>query len=289
MMLINYLDLTIDYVFKRVFGYAGSEVITNRLLSLITEQEINDLVLDWDPILERDLIDDKVGILDIKARVGLEMVCDIEMQVVDQNNIIERILYYWSKMYSEELKRGSGYLNLKKTIVILFADFEIKQFKEIEKYITQWNIREKDYLNCVLTDLLEIYIIELPKFNMDGSNLGASPELNTWIKFIKNPEVITMADEKNDKALKNAKDILTKISNDEHERRLADLRQKYIWDQQAIAAKGYDNGLKDGIEQGIEQIISAMFEKNLSIEDISKFTNLDIETVKKIISEHNQN
>ena len=289
MMLINYLDLTIDYVFKRVFGYAGSEVITNRLLSLITEQEINDLVLDCDPILERDLIDDKVGILDIKARVGLEMVCDIEMQVVDQNNIVERILYYWSKMYSEELKRGSGYLNLKKTIVILFADFEIKQFKEIEKYITQWNIREKDYLNCVLTDLLEIYIIELPKFNMDGSNLGASPELNTWIKFIKNPEVITMADEKNDKALKNAKDILTKISNDEHERRLADLRQKYIWDQQAIAAKGYDNGLKDGIEQGIEQIISAMFEKNLSIEDISKFTNLDIETVKKIISEHNQN
>lgn len=289
MILINYLDLTIDYVFKRVFGYAGSEVITNRLLSLITEQEINDLVLDCDPILERDLIDDKVGILDIKARVGLEMVCDIEMQVVDQNNIVERILYYWSKMYSEELKRGSGYLNLKKTIVILFADFEIKQFKEIEKYITQWNIREKDYLNCVLTDLLEIYIIELPKFNMDGSNLGASPELNTWIKFIKNPEVITMADEKNDKALKNAKDILTKISNDEHERRLADLRQKYIWDQQAIAAKGYDNGLKDGIEQGIEQIISAMFEKNLSIEDISKFTNLDIETVKKIISEHNQN
>lgn len=288
-MLINYLDLTIDYVFKRVFGYAGSELITNRLLSLITEQEINDLVLDCDPILERDLIDDKVGILDIKARVGLEMVCDIEMQVVDQNNIVERILYYWSKMYSEELKRGSGYLNLKKTIVILFADFEIKQFKEIEKYITQWNIREKDYLNCVLTDLLEIYIIELPKFNMDGSNLGASPELNTWIKFIKNPEVITMADEKNDKALKNAKDILTKISNDEHERRLADLRQKYIWDQQAIAAKGYDNGLKDGIEQGIEQIISTMFEKNLSIEDICKFTNLDIKTVKKIISEHNQN
>ena len=288
-MLINYLDLTIDYVFKRVFGYAGSEVITNRLLSLITEQEINDLVLDCDPILERDLIDDKVGILDIKARVGLEMVCDIEMQVVDQNNIVERILYYWSKMYSEELKRGSGYLNLKKTIVILFADFEVKQFKEIEKYITQWNIREKDYLNCVLTDLLEIYIIELPKFNMDGSNLGASPELNTWIKFIKNPEVITMADEKNDKALKNAKDILTKISNDEHERRLADLRQKYILDQQAIAAKGYDNGLKDGIEQGIEQIISTMFEKNLSIEDICKFTNLDIETVKKIISEHNQN
>lgn len=283
-MLINYLDLTIDYVFKRVFGYAGSEFVTNRLLSLITEQEINDLVLDCDPILERDLVDDKVGILDIKAKIGNEMVCDIEMQVVDQNNITERILFYWSKMYAEELKRGNDYLNLKKTIVILFADFEIKTFKEIKKYITQWNIREKDYLNCILTDLLEIYIIELPKFNMDGSNIGASPELDTWVKFIKNPGVITMEDEENDKALKDAKDILTKISNDEHERRLADLRKKYILDQQAIAAKGYDNGLKDGIKQGIEQIILSMFEQNTPIEEISKLTKIDLEKIKEIIS-----
>lgn len=283
-MLINYLDLTIDYVFKRVFGYAGSEFVTNRLLSLITEQEINDLVLDCDPILERDLVDDKVGILDIKAKIGNEMVCDIEMQVVDQNNITERILFYWSKMYAEELKRGNDYLNLKKTIVILFADFEIKTFKEIKKYITQWNIREKDYLNCILTDLLEIYIIELPKFNMDGSNIGASPELDTWVKFIKNPGVITMEDEENDKALKDAKDILTKISNDEHERRLADLRQKYILDQQAIAAKGYDNGLKDGIKKGIEQIILSMFDQNTPIEEISKLTKIDLEKIKEIIS-----
>ena len=281
-MPIDYLDLTNDYVFKRVFGYAGSELITNRLLSLITNQKISNLILDCDPILERDLIDDKVGILDIKARVGDTMVCDIEMQVVDQNNIIERILFYWSKMYSEELKRGNGYINLKKTIVILIADFEIKTFNEIQKYITKWNIREKDYLNCVLTDLLEIYIIELPKFNMDGPNTGSTHELDTWVKFIKNPEVITMEDEKNDKALKNAKKVLKKISEDEHERRLAELRQKYIWDQQAFVATGYSNGLKDGIEQGIKQIILSMLEQELSFEEISKLTKVDIEEIKKI-------
>ncbi len=60
-MPIDYLDLTIDYIFKRVFGYAGSEFVTNRLLSLITNQEIKDLVLDNNPILERDLVDDKIG------------------------------------------------------------------------------------------------------------------------------------------------------------------------------------------------------------------------------------
>ena len=36
--------------------------------------------------------------------------------------------------------------------------------KEIKKYITKWNIREEEYQKIILTDVMEIYIIELPKF-----------------------------------------------------------------------------------------------------------------------------
>ncbi len=133
---------------------------------------------------------------------------------------------------------------------------------------------------------MEIYIIELPKFNMDGPNKGSTPELDTWVKFIINPEVITMEDEKKDKALKDAKKILTKISSDEHERYLADLREKYILDQQAYIETGYEKGHKagveEGIEQGIEQVILSMLTQNLSFEEISKLTNIDIEKIKQI-------
>ena len=53
--------------------------------------------------------------------------------------------------------------------------------------------------------------------------------------------------------INDAKKVLKTISQDERERRLTELREKYRMDQHAIMLAGYDKGLKDGIEQGIEQ------------------------------------
>ena len=52
--------------------------------------------LDSNPILEKDLLDDKVGILDIKAKIDNDINCDIELQVVDRKNIEKRILFYFN-------------------------------------------------------------------------------------------------------------------------------------------------------------------------------------------------
>ena len=108
-----------------------------------------------------------------------------------------------------------------------------------------------------------------------------------------------MSDEKNNDSLKAAKKVLEDISQDEHEIYLAELREKYIMDQKAIAAKGFDNGvqvglergleqgiaqgIEQGIEQGIKQVVINMFHQNVSLDDISKFTKLDIEKIKEII------
>ena len=151
-----------------------------------------------------------------------------------------------------------------------------------------------------MTDLFQLYIIELPKI----ARFSTNTELDTWVKFIKNPEVISMSDEKNNDSLKAAKKVLEDISQDEHEIYLAELREKYIMDQKAIAAKGFDNGVQVGLEQGIEQgiaqgieqgleqgiaqIVINMFRQNVPLEDISKFTALDIDKIKDII-EKNKN
>ena len=139
-----------------------------------------------------------------------------------------------------------------------------------------------------MTDLFQLYIIELPKI----ARFSTNTELDTWVKFIKNPEVISMSDEKNNDSLKAAKKVLEDISQDEHEIYLAELREKYIMDQKAIAAKGFDNGVQVGLEQGlaqgIAQIVINMFRQNVPLEDISKFTALDIDKIKDII-EKNKN
>ena len=162
------------------------------------------------------------------------------------------------------------YEKLKKSIVVLIVDFKLKKLKSIPKYITKWNLREDEYAHIVLIDVLEIYIIALEKFTKQAE-LKANKNLNFWIEFIKNPEVMKMNEniknvedqskelskktKKNSEdkslketmeAIKKAQEKLKQIIDDEHEIYLAELREKYIRDQYSIEAYGYDRGKKDG-------------------------------------------
>lgn len=290
---IKLLNIKTDYVFKRVFGYKGNEQITKNFLSCILGQKVSDIELEKNPILEKDLIDDKVGILDIKAEINKSTNVDIEMQIIDKKNSAKRILFYCAKLFIRSLKSGKDYNSLKKTISILIADYELDELKEVRKYLTKWNIREEDYSKIILTDAMEIYIIEIGKFKK-YQGTKRYKELDSWIKFIENPEVIDMSN----KEIVMAKKVLDEISQDEHERYLAEMREKYILDQNATEAAGYDKGLKEGHKKGIEEgikeghekgveegkkeIAKKMLEEKLDIELIEKITNISKEELKKM-------
>ena len=283
-----------DYVFRRIFGYVGNEDITKSLLEAIIPEKINKIELDCNPITEKDLLNDKVGILDIKAKLNNNVNCNIEMQIADKNNIEKRMLFYWSKMYTQSIKSGDEYETLERTIVILMSDYNLDNLANLPEYLTKWNIREENHSKMILTDVLELYIIELEKAKKYLGN--KSKILEAWIEFINNPkkELSLMENEK----IKKAKKILEEISQDERERRLTELREKYIRDQNATRNRGYDLGLKDGIEQGIEQgkiqgieqgieqkqaeIVKKMKNKNFDISTIAEITGLTEEEINKL-------
>ena len=274
-----------DYVFKRLFGSVGNETITKNLLSCILQQNITDVQLDCNPILEKNLLDDKVGILDIKAKIDNTTNIDIEMQVTDHKNIEERILFYLSKMYTKTIKKSQDYSSLEKCIAILITNYNIDIIKNIQKYISKWSIREEEYQKIVLTDVMEIYIIELNKFK-DYKEKSNHNSLNSWIEFIESPEVVDMSN----KEIQKAKKVLEEISQDEHEQYLAELREKYIMDQKAIEdagydkglKTGYDKGLKTGIAQGIKQIAKKMLNEKIDLDTISRITGLSIRELKTL-------
>ena len=254
------LDIKNDYVFKRTFGYKGDEEVTKVLLRDILGMKVNEIDLDVNPITEKELMDDKLGIMDIASVVNDNVQVDIEMQVVNKNNIEKRIMYYWNAYYQKSISKGDDYEELKRTIIILIADFEIKGIEQAKKYFTEWEIREKDYSELILTDVLKIRIIELPKYIKYKVN---NPNLNLWTEFLENPEVINMSErdienEKDEsikttkKAIKQAKDTLEQISKDKHEQELARLRKKYIMDQNAIQEYEYCQGVEDGKRDGVE-------------------------------------
>ena len=194
------MNPTNDYVFHRLFGHVGNEEITKGLLGTIVNQNITTIKMDETQITEQNIQDDKIGILDIKARLNNDIVCDVEMQVVKNDNMEKRIMFYWSKLYSQEIHKGEDYDVLNRTIVILIANFQLYKLKEIPKYHTKWQIREEKYRKIILTDTLEIHIIELPKLKKQlNVNKGDKKEN---IKIL-NPENIGDENMEENQEIKN--------------------------------------------------------------------------------------
>ncbi len=253
---------TNDYVFKKIFGQIGREEITKGLIEEIIGQKLNSIDLDKNTVLEKDLYDSKLGVLDIKATLDNDIVCNIEMQMTDKGNIEKRLLYYWSKLYTQQIKSGEKYKKLPKTIAILIANFELEQLKNIPKYYTKWQIREEEYQKIVLTDRLELYIIELPKTVYDVSK-ESNKKLMSWMKFLINPKSVEVVEMEENEELKKAWEVYEDINADEHERYLAELRIKYILDLEDIREKGLQEGYQQGIEEGREQGIEQGIERGI--------------------------
>ena len=277
------LKVTNDYVFKRIFGKKGNEDITRSFIEAVTSEYYEDINLEDTPILERDLLENKMGILDVKVVANEINDIDIEMQVTKSEHIAERILWYWAKMYASSIEKGEGYSSTKRAICIMIADFKIEKLKEITNYHTKWNIREEEKRDIILTDKLEIHIIELAKLKDKDSK----EKLKEWCKFIKAPESV---EEATMKEIKRAKEELDKISQDKKERRLAELREKAIMDEMAIRDSGYNEGKKYGIEEGLKngkkirsiEIAKEMLKENIDLSLVSKITGLSINELKDI-------
>ena len=283
---IKTLSPKLDVVFQALFGKVGNESITKGFLETILERKIDSIDLSRNPILRREFKDEKLGVLDIIAKLDENEICNIELQIVDKKNIIERILYYWSRLYSRQIKSGEDYKILQKAIVILITDFKLENLEELD-YHSRWKIMEdKQGKKIILTQKLEIDIIELPKI------IGKEKEqdnLLDWLYFLENPKSERVTEKmKENENLKEAVKKLDNLSEDERMQRIADLRQKAIMDEKAIYEKGLEVGIEKGIMEGSQkekiEIAKKMLELKIDKETIAEATGLTEQEIEKILN-----
>ena len=290
-----------DVVFQALFT-RGKERITKALLEDILKIKIHKLDLDKSKDLLNDNKKDKNGRLDLRAILNDNIECDIEIQLSTHDKVLERFLYYWSKMYSANLEIGEEYSKLRQTISIIIVDDEIKQFKEIKKACTKWQIREEEYRDKILTSYFQMNIIEISKaikeYEKDKSNAVLQ-----WMKFLDNPEdmeVRRIMEENQD--IKEAKEELDKISQDDILRRMAlkaklermDHKQELYEAKRDGRAEGEKigrqqgetigeaRGRKEGIKQNQEETALKMLQKQMDIPTIKEITGLTEEEIKKL-------
>ena len=168
-----------DIIFKKIFGTDGNEVILKDFLSSIIEEPIKEIKVEKDMKLEKEDLNDKVGILDIKAKLDNGVQVNVEMQVVNQQNMEKRTLFYWGKLYTGSIHEGETFYGLKNTITINLLDFNYFDTKE---YHTKWHIVEDKEKDKILTDVLEIHFIELKKFIKEEKKPENKKE--EWLYFL---------------------------------------------------------------------------------------------------------
>ena len=84
-------------------------------------------------------------------------------------------------------------------------------------------------------------------------------------------------------AIKKAQENLKKISQDEHERYLAELREKYIRDQVAVQEYGYIHGKEEGREEARVELIKTMIANGVSISQIADMLKINISEIEEML------
>lgn len=279
-----------DIVFQTLFSRVN-ETITRTFLSDILGMEITKINLNVDKNLSKYYPEKKLGILDLRAELNDGIQCDVEIQLIQTESLIARLLSYWARLYVENLNQGEEYDNLKRTICILILDDRIERFKNIDRSHTKWQIREEKENTTILTKDLEFHILELPKA-IEEYERNPKSKVMQWMKFLENPEdkEVEHIMEEN-KEIKEAKEKLEEISSDEELRRIAFLEEKGRRDradQMKDARKkgmreGIEEGMKEGVEQTNKKIVEKLYQKGLGMEEIAEIVGLPKDKVEQYI------
>ena len=298
---IKLLKPKIDVVFQSLFS-KKNEKITKAFAEAMLDEKVKKITINDDKELFREKPEDKLGILDLELDINDREKVDIEIQLVDRSNIQERLLFYFSKLYYNEVKKGDDYKKAKRVVMVAILDYDFNLTKEIKRMETKWKLREENAKDLVLTDKIEIDIIELSKVRAEYEKNKQNKKAQ-WALFINDPntkEVKEIMKENED--IEEAVVTVHKMTEDEKMRRLADLREKAILDEKAIRRKGYEDGHEAGYEdgrtegraEGLEKgrtegkaeerkaILNNLKKMKLSTEEICKILNITTEELEKM-------
>ena len=223
---------------------------------------------------------DKETIVDVKCITKNGTVVIIEVQLSGNSRFPERILYYWSSNYSKLLKKGEEYEDLTPVISINLLNFNLnKNDKNVHSCYMIYDTKNAR----LLTDHLQIHIIELKKFKFKDNDL--KKDLNYWLGFFttNNMEAYMSEIVKEKPIMEEAHKrynnfIRSRLMMSEYEK-----KEIYQYDKQITLKEERQEGIKEGIKKGkLEGIKEGEKNKAISMAKSMKAKNMDINLISEI-------
>ncbi len=282
------LTLKNDIIFKAVFGRdtVESKVVLIALLNHILERK-EDPIIDLDyknPFNVREFDDEKEFILDIKVVTSGGEIIDIEMQMIRQDDLKERLIVYHGGLIRDALKKGEAYGRMKETITICIVDAVV--FEETEQFMNCFYfMEEKEHFK--FSEKTSICCIELPKVNPKERPVEELTPLEVCLEYLK------YADEKGSahvdelvtrggKELEMAQALLEKATEDEILREKAIAREKYLQDQISIQYNMEQNKKRiEEMQRDVEEKQRDVEEKQRDVEEMQR----DVEEKQRDVEE----
>ncbi len=277
----------VDLVFKKLFGSEENKDLLKSLVnSLMPEEEqLTEITLKT-PYNLADYIDGKLSILDIKARDEKGRLYDIEMQVEPLRHYGQKALFYWGKVFTDQLEVGGMYSKLNKTIVISILEFAYFQdAPEEERYHRIVSLRDiATHQKYKSLDYMDLHFVELKKFHKDLKDVKTT--LDRWITFLNNAyqyEKNRMPEElASDREVKKAIEKLDVMYLNEKERQYYEAAQKAQRDSSEALMTAKEEGREEGEIAKAKKMAKKMLAQGESIGKIMDYTDLTEEEIHSL-------
>ena len=115
--------------------------------------------------------------LDINMTVNGQQV-DLEVQVSNEGDYPERVMYYWAREFSSALPAGEGYSRLPRTLVVSIIDFMLFDCEEYHSFFQPLEVTR----HTLLSDKMGFHFFELPKL---PDNVSQENMLLLWLSLFK--------------------------------------------------------------------------------------------------------
>lgn len=267
----HHIDPKVDCVFKAILGSIENSNLLINFLNAILSGELTSPIASVDilnPYNDKEFLDDKLSIVDVKAKDENGRLYQIEVQLLNHKNLPERMIYTWADIYSEQLKNSDKYLKLKPTYSIwLLAENVLKKDKT---YLHDYKMRDKQGKTLAIHG--GIWLIELKKF----ATKQVINNQQRWLKFFqeaKSFDETNLPSWMHTKEMEQAMTTLQRFSEKEADYHAYQARQNFLRVQ---------NSFLEDRDEALEREEIAVQEKNKAVQAKEEAVQAKEEALKEV-------
>ena len=284
-----------DTLFKMLF--VRNQDLLWKLVAVLLRiplESIQELVVR-NPEIAPEMLGEKFCRLDINMVVNGQCI-DLEVQVANEGDYPERVMYYWAREFSSSLATGESYSTLPRTIVISIIDFSLFNCTEYYSFFQALEVTR----HTLLSDKMGFQFFELTKL---PGNIDEKDSLLLWLSLFKanTEEELEKIRAMEVPEMEEAINAYYTITASSEFREIERLRAKARHDEaQALhharqegRQEGKQEGIREGRQEGRQEgisernieIVRNALQMEMPIEDIVKLTGLTCEGVENLRKE----